>query len=100
MSNPDTERVQSVAQSPEKVMNKLVSLAKRRGFIYPSSEIYGGLSSCFDYGPLGSEMKKNIKDLWWTSMTRQHRNIVGVDASIMMNPTVWEASGQIGRAHV
>ena len=65
MSNPDTTRVQSVAQSPEKVMNKLVSLAKRRGFIYPSSEIYGGLSSCFDYGPLGSEMKKNIKDLWW-----------------------------------
>ena len=95
MSNPDTARVQSVAQSPEKVMNKLVSLAKRRGFIYPSSEIYGGLSSCFDYGPLGSEMKKNIKDLWWASMTRQHQNIVGIDASIMMNPTVWEASGHV-----
>ena len=95
MSNPDTTRVQSVAQSPEKVMNKLVSLAKRRGFIYPSSEIYGGLSSCFDYGPLGSEMKKNIKDLWWISMTRKHQNIVGIDASIMMNPTVWEASGHV-----
>ncbi|MCG8343908.1 MAG: glycine--tRNA ligase [Chlorobiales bacterium] len=95
MSNQDTGRVQSTAQSPEKVMNKLVSLAKRRGFIYPSSEIYGGLSSCFDYGPLGSEMKKNIKDLWWYSMTRQHRNIVGIDAAIMMNPTVWEASGHV-----
>jgi len=94
MSNAD-KRVQSVAQSPEKVMNKLVSLAKRRGFIYPSSEIYGGLSSCFDYGPLGSEMKKNIKDLWWISMTRKHPNIVGIDASIMMNPTVWEASGHV-----
>lgn len=95
MSNQDTGRVQNTAQSPEKVMNKLVSLAKRRGFIYPSSEIYGGLSSCFDYGPLGSEMKKNIKDLWWYSMTRQHRNIVGIDAAIMMNPTVWEASGHV-----
>ena len=95
MSNLDTTRVQSVAQSPEKVMHKLVSLAKRRGFIYPSSEIYGGLSSCFDYGPLGSEMKKHIKDLWWTSMTRKHQNIVGIDASIMMNPTVWEASGHV-----
>ncbi|UZJ41460.1 glycine--tRNA ligase [Prosthecochloris sp. SCSIO W1101] len=95
MSNPDTARVKSVGQSPEKVMNKLVSLAKRRGFIYPSSEIYGGLASCFDYGPLGSEMKRNIKDLWWTSMTRKHRNIVGIDASIMMNPTVWEASGHV-----
>ncbi|MCW8795952.1 MAG: glycine--tRNA ligase [Chlorobium sp.] len=94
MSNAD-KRVQSAAQSPEKVMNKLVSLAKRRGFIYPSSEIYGGLSSCFDYGPLGSEMKKNIKDLWWISMTRKHQNIVGIDASIMMNPTVWEASGHV-----
>ena len=94
MSNSDT-RVQGKKLSPEKVMNKLVSLAKRRGFIFPSSEIYGGLSSCFDYGPLGSEMKKNIKDLWWTSMTRKHQNIVGIDASIMMNPTVWEASGHV-----
>ncbi|TCD48310.1 glycine--tRNA ligase [Chlorobium sp. N1] len=76
-------------------MHKLVSLAKRRGFIFPSSEIYGGLSSCFDYGPLGSEMKRNIKELWWNAMTRRHQNIVGIDASIMMNPTVWEASGHV-----
>lgn len=95
MSNSDQTRVQNLNLPPEKVMHKLVSLAKRRGFIFPSSEIYGGLSSCFDYGPLGSEMKKNIKDLWWNSMTRRHQNIVGIDASIMMNPTVWEASGHV-----
>lgn len=95
MSTPDTSRVQQLELAPDKVMHKLVSLAKRRGFIFPSSEIYGGLSSCFDYGPLGSEMKNNIKELWWNSMTRRHDNIVGIDASIMMNPTVWEASGHV-----
>jgi len=95
MSNSDQKRVQSANLSPDKVMNKLVSLAKRRGFIFPSSEIYEGLSSCFDYGPLGSEMKRNIKELWWNSMTRRHQNIVGLDASIMMNPRVWEASGHV-----
>jgi len=95
MSNTDSKRVQNVNLPPEKVMHKLVSLAKRRGFIFPSSEIYEGLSSCFDYGPLGSEMKKNIKDLWWNAMTRRHQNIVGIDASIMMNPRVWEASGHV-----
>jgi glycyl-tRNA synthetase len=95
MSSSDQARVQHLSLPPEKVMHKLVSLAKRRGFVYPSSEIYGGLSSCFDYGPLGSEMKKNIRDLWWNAMTRRHRNIVGIDASIMMNPTVWEASGHV-----
>lgn len=95
MSNSDQTRVQSVNLTPDKVMHKLVSLAKRRGFIFPSSEIYEGLSSCFDYGPLGSEMKRNIKELWWNSMTRRHQNIVGLDASIMMNPRVWEASGHV-----
>ena len=89
MSNSEQKRVQSVILPPDKVMHKLVSLAKRRGFIFPSSEIYEGLSSCFDYGPLGSELKKNIKELWWNSMTRRHQNIVGIDASIMMNPRVW-----------
>jgi glycyl-tRNA synthetase len=95
MSNSEQKRVQSVSLPPDKVMHKLVSLAKRRGFIFQSSEIYEGLSSCFDYGPLGSELKKNIKDLWWKSMTRRHQNIVGIDASIMMNPRVWEASGHV-----
>ncbi len=95
MSNSEEKRVQNTSLAPDKVMHKLVSLAKRRGFIFPSSEIYGGLSSCFDYGPLGSEMKKNIKDLWWIAMTRSQANFVGIDASIMMNPTVWEASGHV-----
>ena len=95
MSNSEQKRVQSVNLPPDKVMHKLVSLAKRRGFIFQSSEIYEGLSSCFDYGPLGSELKKNIKDLWWKSMTRRHQNIVGLDASIMMNPRVWESSGHV-----
>lgn len=76
-------------------MEKIVSLAKRRGFIYPGSEIYGGFSSCYDYGPLGVELKNNIKSEWWKEMTRQHENIVGLDASILMSPKVWQASGHL-----
>ena len=82
-----------MANQPE-VMDKLVSLAKRRGFIFPSSEIYGGINSCYDYGPLGVELKRNVKDFWWRSMTR-HDNIEGLDASILMHPRVWEASGHV-----
>jgi len=77
------------------LMDKLVSLCKRRGFIYPSSEIYGGLNSCYDYGPLGVELKNNIKSCWWRAMTYHHDNIEGVDASILMHPRVWEASGHV-----
>jgi len=76
-------------------MEKLVSLAKRRGFIFQSSEIYGGINSCYDYGPLGIEMKKNIKDLWWKAMVYERDDIEGVDASILMHPKVWEASGHV-----
>jgi glycyl-tRNA synthetase len=76
-------------------MDKLVSLAKRRGFIFQSSEIYGGINSCYDYGPLGIEMKKNIKDLWWKSMIYEREDIEGLDSSILMHPRVWEASGHI-----
>jgi glycyl-tRNA synthetase len=76
-------------------MDKLVSLCKRRGFIFQSSEIYGGLNSCYDYGPLGIELKNNIKSCWWRSMTYHHDNIEGVDASILMHPRVWEASGHV-----
>ena len=76
-------------------MDKLVSLCKRRGFVYQSSEIYGGLSSAWDYGPLGVELKKNIQDVWWREMTQLHDNIVGLDAAILMHPRVWEASGHI-----
>ncbi|MGD9488326.1 MAG: glycine--tRNA ligase [Calditrichaceae bacterium] len=76
-------------------MEKIVSLAKRRGFIFQSSEIYGGINSCYDYGPLGIEMKKNIKELWWKSMVYERDDIEGIDASILMHPKVWEASGHV-----
>ncbi|MCL2706068.1 MAG: glycine--tRNA ligase [Spirochaetaceae bacterium] len=76
-------------------MDTLVSLCKRRGFVFQSSEIYGGLSSAWDYGPLGVELKKNIQEFWWKEMTRLHENIVGLDAAIMMHPRVWEASGHV-----
>ena len=79
----------------ESVMDKLVSLCKRRGFIFQSSEIYGGLNSCWDYGPLGVELKRNIKDFWWDWMTRRRDDIEGLDASILMSPRVWEASGHV-----
>jgi glycyl-tRNA synthetase len=79
----------------ENLMEKIVSLCKRRGFVFPSSEIYGGFSSCYDYGPLGVEMKNNIKKLWWDEMTKNHENIVGLDASILMSPKVWQASGHL-----
>ena len=76
-------------------MDKPVSLCKRRGFIFPSSEIYGGLASAWDYGPLGVELKRNIREFWWKEMTQLHENIVGLDAAIMMHPRVWEASGHV-----
>lgn len=79
----------------ETTMDKLVSLCKRRGFIYQSSEIYGGLSGAWDYGPLGVQLKNNIRDFWWREMTRMHDNIVGLDAAILMHPRVWEASGHV-----
>lgn len=78
------------------VMDKLVSLCKRRGFIFQSSEIYGGTGSVWDYGPLGVELKRNVKDNWWNAMVRSHDNVVGLDASILMHPRTWEASGHVG----
>jgi glycyl-tRNA synthetase len=76
-------------------MEKLVSLCRRRGFIFPSSEIYGGLSSCWDYGPLGVELKRNIKQAWWQAIVQKRDDIVGLDTSILMHPKVWEASGHL-----
>ncbi len=76
-------------------MDVLVSLCKRRGFIFQSSEIYGGTGSCWDYGPLGVELKNNIKRVWWRDFVQQRDDIVGLDASILMHPTVWRASGHI-----
>ena len=79
----------------ENKISKIVSLCKRRGFIFPSSEIYGGFSSSYDFGPLGVEMKRNLKQVWWQEMINNHDNIVGLDAAILMNPKVWEASGHL-----
>ena len=90
------------------LMDKLVSLAKRRGFIFPSSEIYGGLNGAWDYGPLGVELKRNIKQAWWNDMIAHHDELerpdgapspyamVGLDSALLMNPKVWEASGHVG----
>ena len=77
-------------------MDKLVSLCKRRGFIFPSSEIYGGINGFWDYGPLGVELKRNIKEAWWRDNVRMRDDMVGLDCSIIMNPRVWEASGHVG----
>ncbi len=77
------------------IMDKIDSLCKRRGFIYQSSEIYGGLASCYDYGPLGAELKRNVKNFWWKWMVQRRNDIVGLDASILMAPRVWEASGHV-----
>ena len=77
------------------VMDKLVSLAKRRGYIFQSSEIYGGTGSVWDYGPLGIELKRNVKERWWSSMVHQRDDIEGLDAAILMHPKVWEASGHV-----
>ena len=79
----------------DKTMEKIVSLTKRRGFIFQSSEIYGGINSCYDYGPLGTELKKNIKELWWRSMVYERSDIEGIDSSILMHPKIWEASGHV-----
>ncbi len=84
-------------RAPGKVtMEKIVSLSQRRGLIFPSSEIYGGLSSCWDYGPLGVELKRNIKEAWWRAVIQQRDDMVGLDTGILMHPQVWVASGHVG----
>jgi glycyl-tRNA synthetase (class II) len=81
-------------KSPAERMEKIVSLCKRRGFVFQSSEIYGGLNGCWDYGPLGTELKRNLKDFWWRRMVRERDDVVGMDGSILMNRRVWIASGR------
>ena len=76
-------------------LDKIVSLSKARGFIFQSSEIYGGLGAVYDYGPLGTELKRNLNSAWWSAMTQKHENIVGIDAAILMHPKVWKASGHV-----
>ncbi len=80
----------------EKSMEKIVALCKNRGFVYPGSEIYGGLSNSWDYGPIGAEMKKNIKDMWWKKFIKESKYNVGIDAAIIMNPQVWVTTGHVG----
>ncbi|HSL77538.1 MAG TPA: glycine--tRNA ligase, partial [Candidatus Limnocylindrales bacterium] len=77
-------------------LDTIVSLSKRRGFIYPSSEIYGGINAVWDYGPLGVELKNNVKRAWWRSMVQERDDIVGLDAGILMHPQVWVTSGHVG----
>ncbi len=77
------------------LMEKIVSLCKRRGFIFQSSEIYGGCGGVWDYGPLGAELKRNLRTAWWNAMTREREDVLGLDASILMNPAIWKASGHV-----
>jgi glycyl-tRNA synthetase len=77
------------------LMEKIVSLCKRRGFIFQSSEIYGGINGFWDFGPLGAELKRNVKELWWTAMTRLRDDVVGLEATIIMSPQIWKASGHV-----
>lgn len=79
----------------ENLMEKVVSLCKRRGFVYPGSDIYGGLANTWDYGPYGSALKKNVKDIWWKTFVEDRDDMVGLDAAILMNPKTWEASGHV-----
>jgi len=74
-------------------MEKIVALCKRRGFIFQSSEVYGGINGFWDYGPLGTELKRNLKEAWWRTMTQEREDVVGLDATIIMHPLIWEASG-------
>src|SRR5436190_20012395 len=76
-------------------MDDIVSLCKRRGFIYPGSEIYGGLSGTWDYGPLGAQLKRNITGLWWKMFVEDREDMYGIDTAILMNPNVWVASGHV-----
>ncbi len=85
----------ATAKPADDVMEKLVSLSKRRGYVFPSSEIYGGLNSCWDYGPLGAELKRNIKSFWWDAMTNRRDDVEGLDAAILMHPQVWHTSGHV-----
>eukprot|EP00526_Cylindrotheca_closterium_P000568 CAMPEP_0113618242 /NCGR_PEP_ID=MMETSP0017_2-20120614/9228_1 /TAXON_ID=2856 /ORGANISM="Cylindrotheca closterium" /LENGTH=547 /DNA_ID=CAMNT_0000527729 /DNA_START=68 /DNA_END=1711 /DNA_ORIENTATION=+ /assembly_acc=CAM_ASM_000147 len=88
-----TQQQESIAKIPD--MDEIVSLCKRRGIIFPSSEIYNGFAGFYDYGPLGAELKKNIKDAWWKNFVTQREDVVGVDSSIIHNPTTWKSSGHL-----
>jgi glycyl-tRNA synthetase len=92
---PNTARPFMAEPKENLLMEKIVSLCKRRGFVYQSSEIYGGINGFWDYGPLGAELKRNVKELWWNEMTRLRDDVVGLDATIIMAPQIWKASGHV-----
>jgi glycyl-tRNA synthetase len=93
-AKPKKEKQAKPSAEPA-IMEKIVSLCKQRGFVFQSSEIYGGLKSCYDYGPLGAELKRNVKAEWWRAMVHGREDVVGIDASIIMHPNVWRASGHL-----
>jgi glycyl-tRNA synthetase len=80
---------------PATDLETIVSLAKRRGFVFPSAEIYGGFANTYDYGPLGVELKRNIRNEWWKAMVQERDDVVGLDAALLSNPKVWVASGHV-----
>ena len=93
---PAVEQAEAVSDAPEVVsMDELVSLCKRRGFIFPSSEVYGGFAGFYDYGPLGVELRNNIKRAWWKDFVHKREDMVGLDSSIIGSPQIWKASGHI-----
>src|SRR5271167_3333956 len=83
------------APGSEGLMEKVVNLSKRRGFIFPSAEIYGGFRSTYDYGPLGALMLRNVKNAWWRSMVQMRSDVVGIDTAILGPPAIWAASGHL-----
>src|SRR4051812_14136156 len=82
------------AETPD-LMDKIVNLSKRRGFVFPSAEIYGGFRSTYDYGPIGVLLLRNVKDAWWRSMVQLRDDVVGLDAAILSPPAIWQASGHL-----
>ena len=84
-----------MAEKTTDLMERIVSLCKRRGFVFQSSEIYGGINSCYDYGPLGAELKRNVKEAWWRAMVTLRDDIVGLDSAIIQHPEVWRSSGHV-----
>ena len=88
-----TQQQEYITKMPD--MDEIVSLCKRRGIIFPSSEIYNGFAGFYDYGPLGAELKRNIKEAWWKNFVTQREDVVGVDSSIIHNPTTWKSSGAL-----
>ncbi|HUN56975.1 MAG TPA: glycine--tRNA ligase, partial [Candidatus Binataceae bacterium] len=95
MSAETAPEAQSASSKRAVTMEKLVNLCKRRGLVFPTSTIYGGLGSTFDYGPLGVELKRNVKEAWWREMVQTRDDVIGLDSAILQHPRTWEASGHL-----